>query len=160
MSAQILFGEIVEESADKGPFKLNRIQADGKKLDASMVESTGFASGAMTGAPVLVFLPDGDMGKAVAIPMAPTGERVDSLKPGEAQLTNFKTKAMFKLDDDGHLQVQVPGDINLHADGNVNLGGAGGKRVARIGDMVQVTSGSSAGLHPIVEGSSKVFAVD
>lgn len=43
---------------------------------------------------------------------------------------------------------------------NVQLGGDGGKRVARIGDKVQVTSGSSAGLWPIVEGSGSVFAVD
>lgn len=43
---------------------------------------------------------------------------------------------------------------------NVQLGGDGGKRVARIGDRVNVASGSSAGLWPIVEGSSQVFAVD
>ena len=43
---------------------------------------------------------------------------------------------------------------------NVHLGGEGGKRVARIGDKVNVSSGSSSGLWPIVEGSSKVFAVD
>ncbi|MFK0384986.1 hypothetical protein [Agrobacterium sp. NPDC090273] len=43
---------------------------------------------------------------------------------------------------------------------NVQLGGDGGKRVARIGDLVEVTRGSSAGQYPIIEGSSKVFAVD
>lgn len=43
---------------------------------------------------------------------------------------------------------------------NVQLGGDGGKRVARIGDKVNVGSGSSTGMWPIVEGSSRVFAVD
>ena len=42
----------------------------------------------------------------------------------------------------------------------VHLGAGGGPAVARIGDMVNVTFGSSAGLHPIVEGSSRVFAAD
>lgn len=42
----------------------------------------------------------------------------------------------------------------------VDLGGEGGKPVARVGDMVNVGSGSSAGLWPIVEGSSVVSAVD
>jgi phage baseplate assembly protein gpV len=43
---------------------------------------------------------------------------------------------------------------------DVHIGGEGGKAVARIGDKVRVDSGSSAGLWPIVEGSSAVFATD
>ena len=39
---------------------------------------------------------------------------------------------------------------------DVHLGAEDGPRVARIGDRVQVGSGSSAGLWPIVEGSAKV----
>lgn len=42
----------------------------------------------------------------------------------------------------------------------VHLGEEGGPAVARIGDMVNVTFGSSAGLHPIVQGSGRVFAAD
>jgi phage baseplate assembly protein V len=49
-------------------------------------------------------------------------------------------------------------NATIEAD-TLNLGGAGGARVARIGDRVQVGSGSSAGFWPIVEGSSKVKAV-
>lgn len=49
--------------------------------------------------------------------------------------------------------------------GEVHLGdtitiGVNGNRVARIGDRVNVTFGSSAGLHPIVEGSKVVLAED
>lgn len=43
---------------------------------------------------------------------------------------------------------------------NVHLGSEGGKRVARIGDRVDVKLGSSKGLWPIVEGSSMVRAAD
>ena len=43
---------------------------------------------------------------------------------------------------------------------NVQLGGEGGRPVARIGDKVNVSTGSSAGLWPIVEGSGSVSAVD
>lgn len=42
----------------------------------------------------------------------------------------------------------------------VHLGGEGGKPVARIGDLVHVASGSSAGMWPIVEGSATVSAID
>lgn len=43
---------------------------------------------------------------------------------------------------------------------DVRIGGDGGKAVARIGDRVRIETGSSAGLWPIVEGSSAVFAAD
>lgn len=43
---------------------------------------------------------------------------------------------------------------------SIDLGGEGGKPVARIGDLVSVSIGSSAGLWPIVEGSGAVRAVD
>ena len=44
--------------------------------------------------------------------------------------------------------------------GVVELGGAGGKRVARVGDHVEIDTGSSAGRWPIVEGSAAVTAID
>lgn len=48
---------------------------------------------------------------------------------------------------------------NVHVDANnVTLGGEGGKQVARVGDKVSVGGGSSAGLWPIVTGSSQVTA--
>ncbi len=42
---------------------------------------------------------------------------------------------------------------------NVELGGEGGPKVARVGDMVRVGAGSSAGDWPIVTGSAIVSAV-
>ncbi len=52
------------------------------------------------------------------------------------------------------LILQVTSNITL--DGNVNLGGSGGQPIARIGDKVEITGGSSAGQWPIISGSSKV----
>lgn len=40
----------------------------------------------------------------------------------------------------------------------VTLGGVGGQKVARVGDKVEIATGSSAGLWPIVEGSDVVSA--
>ncbi|EPR19753.1 hypothetical protein L905_21595 [Agrobacterium sp. TS43] len=56
--------------------------------------------------------------------------------------------------------VKVTADKVIVQSDNVQLGGDGGKKVARIGDLVHVMSGSSSGKWPIVEGSGKVFAID
>ncbi|MDP9772622.1 UNVERIFIED_ORG: hypothetical protein QE434_001411 [Rhizobium sp. SORGH_AS 755] len=55
---------------------------------------------------------------------------------------------------------KVKADKVIVQSDNVQLGGDGGKQVARIGDLVHVRSGSSSGKWPIVEGSGKVFAID
>lgn len=65
--------------------------------------------------------------------------------------------AVFEMSGDG-LTVTAP-NVVVNSP-HVQLGGEGGKRVARIGDRVSVTTGSSQGLWPIVEGSDSVFAVD
>ena len=59
----------------------------------------------------------------------------------------------------GVLHVAAEGHVVVDAP-SVSLGGEGGKPVARIGDKVHITGGSSQGLWPIVEGSSVVTAVD
>ena len=69
--------------------------------------------------------------------------------------------------DEGSVRIEVADDLAtvtapkvIVKSPSVQLGEDGGKKVARIGDMVRVTYGSSAGLHPIAEGSSRVFAAD
>ncbi len=52
----------------------------------------------------------------------------------------------------GTVTIDAPGKVVVNSP-NVELGGEGGKPVARVGDMVEVGSGSSAGKWPIVEGS-------
>jgi|TARA_A100001391_G_scaffold44812_4_gene26303 phage baseplate assembly protein gpV len=58
---------------------------------------------------------------------------------------------------DGGLTVDASAPVTVNAP-NVNLGGSGGKPVARVGDIVEVGAGSSAGQWPIVSGSPVVTA--
>ena len=60
--------------------------------------------------------------------------------------------------DNGSLVIDAPGKVLVNAP-KIELGGEGGPKVARIGDKVNVGSGSSAGLWPIVEGSDVVSAI-
>lgn len=72
-------------------------------------------------------------------------------------------EAVVQFEDGSKLVIQKEGSRfitdNFHVDAsNITLGGEGGKRVARVGDKVNVGSGSSSGLWPIVEGSDIVSA--
>ena len=58
----------------------------------------------------------------------------------------------------GTLVIDAPGKVVVNSP-HVELGGEGGKKVARVGDLVEVGSGSSAGKWPIVTGSDVVKAV-
>lgn len=62
------------------------------------------------------------------------------------------------INKNGSLTVDADGTVLVNAP-KIELGGEGGKKVARIGDLVEVGTGSSAGLWPIVEGSDVVSAV-
>lgn len=104
------------------------------------------------GQQMMLVAPHGDMRQAVAMPMtfsdhnaAPSSDAATRI------LSTFGTAAM--LFDGGGDRAELSAE-------RVDLGAAEGKQVARIGDRVHVMSGSSAGLWPIVEGSSKVFAAD
>ncbi|GGF38242.1 hypothetical protein GCM10011321_31500 [Youhaiella tibetensis] len=63
------------------------------------------------------------------------------------------------LHRDGRIVVDAGGPVTINSP-EIHLGGEGGQPVARVGDLVEVGSGSSAGMWPIVEGSSVVRAVD
>lgn len=58
----------------------------------------------------------------------------------------------------GNVVIDAPGKVVVNSP-NIELGGEGGPPVARIGDLVKVGSGSSAGSWPIVSGSDVVRAV-
>ena len=55
-------------------------------------------------------------------------------------------------------QAHVKSPVVIVSSSDVRLGGEGGEKVARIGDRIKIDTGSSAGLWPIVEGSSSVTA--
>lgn len=59
---------------------------------------------------------------------------------------------------DGSVVINAPGKVVVNSP-DVHLGGEGGPKVARIGDLVEVAAGSSAGKWPIVTGADRVSAV-
>jgi hypothetical protein len=84
----------------------------------------------------------------------------DNPSPNQDMEANVFADAGVRLQiKDGVLHIAANSHVVVNAP-KVSLGGEGGKPVARVGDMVEITSGSSAGLHPIVQGSSVVAAVD
>ena len=145
-------GVVIEASRDKGPFKLVRIRSEMREFTALIDDPYGVSGNPEKGSLVLVE-PMGDGGLEIARPVDYSPKRFDRLKEGETGFVNTKTGTTIKLDEDGHVQVDGKADVNIKTAGNVNIGGAGGKRVARIGD--KTSDGAT-----IVEGSSKVFAVD
>lgn len=58
---------------------------------------------------------------------------------------------------DGGVTIDAATKVVVNAP-DIALGGEGGRKVARVGDMVNVTYGSSMGMHPIAEGSDFVTA--
>lgn len=103
------------------------------------------------GEPLLVF-PKGDRSHAVCIAVADRRYRVKGLAQGEVCLFDDLGQKITLYRD--RIEVEAP-KVVVKSD-NVHLGAQGGPKVARIGDRVQVGTGSSAGLWPIVEGSAKV----
>jgi len=73
------------------------------------------------------------------------------------------SEAVIEFDDGTKVTIEKDrtrvASQTVHVDAEtVTLGGEGGPQVARVGDMVQVSEGSSIGLWPIVTGSSIVSA--
>lgn len=114
----------------------------------------------------------GDFRQGLAVPMTWSEQNEAPSAKGDE---NVVTYGGWRLTLDGEKLEATKDDTVLRLTGgdayvkspkvvvdspDVNLGGEGGARVARIGDRVSVSAGSSAGLWPIVEGSSAVKAVD
>lgn len=102
------------------------------------------------GQQMMLLSPFGDMRQGVAIPLTYSNANpAPSNDPDQRILSQFGS-SLLAFNEGG-------GSASLFSD-RVDLGGEDGRRVARIGDRVQVSHGDSAGLWPIVEGSEKVFA--
>ncbi|MBO6553256.1 MAG: phage baseplate assembly protein V [Roseitalea sp.] len=101
------------------------------------------------GEAVSLVAPGGEMALARAVP---GGFSADFPAPSD--------EAGARVDEVGSTKTTMrDGQFVLDAL-RADLGGEGGKPVARIGDRIEITEGSSAGFWPIVEGSGTVFAVD
>ncbi|MEM1149245.1 MAG: hypothetical protein AAGI03_01610 [Pseudomonadota bacterium] len=118
---------------------------------------------------VSILSPSGDLRQGVLLRSGFGGENAPPSQDLEANvLEAFGIRLQMK---DGQLLIQCEdatiecstakidaSQSALVKSPKVDLGDKDGPRVARVGDMVRVTFGSSKGLHPIVQGSSKVFA--
>ncbi len=113
---------------------------------------------------VMVLSPGGELDQGIILPSiyrnnAPANsENIQTIIFKDGSKISFdNSNGNFDLDIKGNATIKAAGSI-LFA-GGVNLGGANGKAIARVGDKVKIDSGSSAGEWPIISGSSKVKAI-
>lgn len=101
------------------------------------------------GEQVLVISPGGQFGEtSLVLPLGPNEANPSPSSHGVEDVTTV-----------GGTTARLREDGALIASDQVDLGAEGGPRVARIGDLVSVGFGSSAGLWPIVTGAKKTSAV-
>jgi len=115
-------------------------------------EPYGFTAHAHPGSEAITLSAGGRSGHEIAICVADRQYRLKDLEAGEVAIYDDLGQTITLKRD--HIHVKAP-KVVIESD-DINLGGEGGAKVARIGDRVNVGSGSSAGLWPIEEGSDKV----
>ncbi len=118
-------------------------------------EPYGWTSHPHDGAEVLLAAVGGRPGHYVAISAADRRHRIKGLQKGELGFGDDQGQQIIFYRD--HIRVKAP-KVVVESD-DVSLGSEGGAKVARVGDRVQVDTGSSSGLWPIVEGSDKVTSI-
>lgn len=116
---------------------------------AEMAGATRSWSPPSVGQQMLVIAPGGDLRQSIMLPATFSDSITAPSDRSDANRVSF-----------GAGQLDMEADRYGLAWPRVDLGKGEGKGVARIGDMVNVTFGSSKGLHPIIEGSGSVFAAD
>jgi len=125
---------------------------------------------------VVILSPSGDLSQAIILPSlyknnaSDSDQNIKSITYQDGSKISFNVSSgTLDLDLKGDVIIKVVGNANIEGDninitassnitldGNVDLGGSGGQPIARIGDKVEITGGSSAGQWPIISGSSKV----
>lgn len=151
---------------DDGNFRVSTVRGMSKQGDVVLITPYGFDHNPPVGSLAVVLQIQGNEGNRAAIACYQQ-KRERNLKPGESAVGNYLTgsKVVFKENGDiditcnGNININCTGDVNVVSAGDINLGGLGGPAVARVGDLVNVSSGSSTGLWPIVSGSGKVNAI-
>lgn len=126
---------------------------DGEVLDrVARLQQYGLTSVPIAGAEGICLALGGSRDNGVLIAVDDRRYRLKALAAGEVALYDDQGQKVVLYRD--RIEVEAPKVVVKSAD--VHLGAEGGPRVARIGDRVNVGSGSSAGLWPIVEGSATV----
>ncbi|MDA9573342.1 phage baseplate assembly protein V [Rickettsiales bacterium] len=125
---------------------------------------------------VIILSPSGDLSQAVILPSfyknnaSDSDQNIKSITYQDGSKISFNVSSgTLDLDLKGDVTIKVVGNANIESDninitassnitldGDVDLGGSGGQGVARIGDLVDISAGSSSGQWPIISGSSKV----
>lgn len=105
-----------------------------------------------------VINPDGDPRQGILLRGGFSGKNPAPSQNLDENLYRFGGVSISVLAS-GAVLLEAKGAVTITAP-QVNLGGEGGSPVARVGDLVEVGSGSSAGRWPIVTGSGVVSAVD
>lgn len=149
---------VVTQVLDEGG--LQRLQVslltDETKDGVERFQQYGLTSHPHDGAEAVTLFVGGNRDHALVIAVDDRRYRLKGLKAGEVALYDDQGQKIVLHRD--RIEVTAPKVVVLSDD--VHLGAEGGRRVARIGDRVNVGAGSSAGLWPIEEGSSKVKAAD
>ncbi len=119
---------------------------------------------------VIVLSPCGELNQGVILPsvyrdnIPETNPNIYSINFADGSRIAFDHNlGNLTLDIKGSVNIKVTGNAqiessNITLQGNIDLGGTGGKAIARIGDKVKIDAGSSAGEWPIISGSSTVKA--
>ena len=135
---------------------LQRLQvsllADEARDGVEQFEGYGLTAHPHAGAEAICLHVGGARAHPVVIAVADRRYRVTGLAAGEVCLYDDQGQRITLYRD--RIEVEAPSVVIQSPD--VHLGTTGGARIARVGDRVQVGSGSSAGLWPIVEGSEMV----
>ena len=176
-------GTVTEVDNAKGLARVEISKTDGTAFVSPWLPWKEIAAGGIkshipptVGEQVDVVSENGDLTDAVIDMSTPSNQNARPHDGPEAVIT--KGAVRITISDDETL-VQSPNvrveaqDVRVEAENvdveaekavvtspEIHLGDEGGPPVARIGDRVEVTFGSSAGLWPIVEGSGRVFAAD
>ncbi|GAC1040298.1 phage baseplate assembly protein V [Rhizobium sp. No.120] len=155
-------GTVAEISDDKSKYRVKLSDQNGKPYLTPWIRARTLAAGGVKvdvlyqkGEQVDVVSESGDMADAQIdfSTYSDANARANKDMPFHLKIGDTVVEASPDL-------VKVTGAKVIVESPNVQLGGEGGKKIARIGDKVEVGAGSSKGLWPIVEGSSRVFAKD
>ncbi|TCS62593.1 phage baseplate assembly protein V [Varunaivibrio sulfuroxidans] len=135
----------------------------GEVLDGvERITDYGFTAHPHPGAEAILLAVGGNRDAGVAICVGDRRYRLTGLAPGEVALHDDQGQ-IIKLARAGiEVATTRPGGVTVTAPAvtinstDIQLAGAGGAQIARVGDLVDVASGSSAGRWPIVTGSANV----
>lgn len=131
-----------------------RLLADEVKGGVDRLQPYGLSTHPHPGAEGVCLFLGGGRDHGVVVVVDDRRYRLSGLAPGEVALYDDQGQRIVLHRD--RIQVTAPKVVVDSPD--IRLGGGGGAAVARVGDLVQVGGGSSAGLWPIVSGSDQVRA--